>query len=280
MFLSKEYVLKKLNAALKKSLKNTRIALREAQKELAGNLDSRWAQKRVTRLEKQLKGFNSLPGIPFKPRKGYFEGNTSYGGNWGNYRSSEGTVSHGLNLETGRAHSYEWYDLGKIIKGTYVVNNYYYSSMTKGHYYDLCDTLKILGVKFVELEAPGGLQDLESAQTLQLERISEATMGLEYGKASGSKWRRSVIRRAEKSLETLSKFGIKTPQKLIDSAIETAREDRTKKLETQKQDRERDFSRSYERALSQNDLKKIVQLLAKNKRRMDKGLPSLIPQAA
>ncbi len=275
MFLAKEFVLKKLNSALKKSLSKVQGQLTEAKKELKQNPDSNWTKKRIKRLENQLKGFNSLDGIPWKPRKGTFEGNTSYGGGWYSQKHS-GTVSHGLDIETGRAHSYEWYDLGKIIRGTYVVNSYRYSCETGGHYYSLIKTLKILGVRFVELEAPKGLQDLESGRTLQLERIAEATISIKYGQKESSKWRLRNIKDAEKELAKLSQFGIKTTQKMKADAIEAAEKSREIRLVEAKQDRERSFVRCFERAMRSNDLKEIVKYVAQDKKRVARGLPSLI----
>lgn len=278
MFLSKDFVLKRINAALKKSQAKVRDDLKEARREVAKHPDYRFLQRRVKSLERKLKGYAALDGIPYKPRKGTFEGNTSYGGNWHGNRSGVGTVSCGFDFETGRAHSYEWYCLGKIIKGRYVVNSYYYSSMTRGHQYDLERTLKILGVKYTELEAPKGLQDLDAARELQLSRIGEITVELEHGSKKCSKWRRAYLKRVERDLAKLSQFGIKTTRKMIDDAIETARKNRRTRLERSKKDREWTFQSAYQRAIRDQDLKTIVQLIAKDKRRTDKGLPSLIPE--
>lgn len=274
-FITKDKILKKLESAKAKKILEIKKHLAQERKTLGECPDSYWAHRNIKRLEKQLIGFKCVPGIPFKPKKGVFEGSSSYGGNWGSQRSSCATISHGLDPETGLAHSYEWYELGKIINGTYVVNSYSYSSSTRGHYYNLCNTLKLLGVKFIELEAPKGLQDLEASRDLYLNRIGEKTVSMKYGRKGSIKWRMRWVKDDEKMLKLLATLGIKSTKAMREQAMEDAEKSRAAKLAANVADREATILRAYERAKQNNDLQGIVKFHNINKKRVARGLPEL-----
>lgn len=77
-------------------------------------------------------------------------------------------------------------------------------------------------------------------------------------------------------LEKIS--GIKTSKKMIEDAIAMARKARAERLEGEKRDREKTFKIQYAYALKNQDLKKIVELTAKDQRRVKRGNSSLIEQ--
>lgn len=258
MFISNEVVLKKLKYAVSKKIPNLEARLVEAKRDLKRSDSSIYYLKLIKSLENQLKGFKSIDGIPFRPRSGEFYTNNC-----------------GFDPDTGRAHSYNWYDLGKLINGIYVVNSYRYSQQTNNHYYMLRSTLKVLGVKFIELEAPNGLQDLNSGRDLYLSRIGQATIAMKYGSTKTDKYRRASIRESEKMLDLLATFGIKTDSILKQNAIESAENARSERLKYDAIQRDIYTLNAYQKALVNNDLKYIVKFHKQNAKRVARGLPEL-----
>lgn len=260
MFLSKEYVMKKLNVAKKKMMPDLIKHVEDAKKDVAScdNSFELYYKKLLKSAENKLKGFKVVGGIPFKPRSGKFY-----------------TAKCDFDPSTGRAHSYDWYILGDVIKGQYVVNSFGYSHSTSGHVWMLRSTLKMLGVKYVELEAPSGLQNLESSRDLYLHRIGAAIVAMKYGSKKCNRWRQSGIRDAEKQLKLLATLGIKTTLKMRNDAIVNAERERDAKLKSDAMTRDARAVIAYQRAVINNDLKAIVKFHAQNKRRVARGLPEL-----
>lgn len=64
---------------------------------------------------------------------------------------------------TKTAYSYKWYEIAKEYRGKMIVNNYYYSSTTNRHIRKLIDLFDSLGINYVTIEAPRGLQSLDLA---------------------------------------------------------------------------------------------------------------------
>jgi len=64
---------------------------------------------------------------------------------------------------TCQGYSYKWYRLVDKIGDTIVLNSYAYSNTTIKHIYKMRRLLESLGLQYVEIEAPKGLQDLDRA---------------------------------------------------------------------------------------------------------------------
>lgn len=97
------------------------------------------------------------PAINFKKRSGVFQDSNVY-----------------FNPITIHATSYKWWDMVRVINGLVVFNSYRYSISTSKHQYKVERLMDQLGIKIdVRIEAPKGLQNLESAVTLYQNRIDE-----------------------------------------------------------------------------------------------------------
>ncbi len=229
--LSKEFVLKKLELALKASRRATTKSLRDARLYLKNNPTYSYAAKNVSRAERALKGFNSIPGIPYRPRLGVFRGHmTSTSGRFSG--GPKDTVSVSFDFETGEAYSFEWYRLGGVVKGKYILNSYRYSHSTSDHVRSLRKTLKLLGIKYTELEAPRGLQRLEESVDYHVTELAKETVRTKYAK----KYKNNVgVRHHRDQLKVLASLGFKVSEKTIVKAIESAESDRTERNESLKE---------------------------------------------
>lgn len=78
------------------------------------------------------------------------------------WKSSTGALTY--NPETKEAYSYRWYCLAKKYnKRGMVLNTYSYSVSTARHVRNMRQFFIENGIKYTEIEAPRGLQDLEAA---------------------------------------------------------------------------------------------------------------------
>ena len=78
------------------------------------------------------------------------------------YKNSTGTNT--FYVEKQCATSYGWWEYVKRINGQLVFNNYTYSNSTTNHQSAMRSLLRDLGYhSYLIIEAPGGLQDLDSA---------------------------------------------------------------------------------------------------------------------
>ncbi len=69
------------------------------------------------------------------------------------------------------AYSYEWYQIAKRINGTMVLNSYSYSPSTLRHFYKIRNLFDSLNITYIMIEAPKGLQCLDSAKDRYEEQI-------------------------------------------------------------------------------------------------------------
>lgn len=70
------------------------------------------------------------------------------------YKSSNLT----LDIENGIAYSYGWYEIAKRVNGQWYVNDYSYSQSTIKHVIKIKSQLNELGIDFLTVESPSGLQ--------------------------------------------------------------------------------------------------------------------------
>lgn len=80
--------------------------------------------------------------------------------------------SCGFDPATGEGHSYGWYSLSKVIKGKLVLNTYNYSSMTVKHISKFCTLFNQLGLTYIKVNAPQGLQNLDVAKNLVINKYA------------------------------------------------------------------------------------------------------------
>lgn len=261
MLLSKDAVLKKLNEALVESIKKVDDRIAYLNKEIGKEKSDFWVNRyrgQIKSAQNKLKGFRSLSGIPYRPRLNKFK-----------------KPNLVFCPETGEARSYEWYILGKVINGRYVLNDYNYSQTTAGHASELRTTLNILGVDYISIEAPQGLQDLNSALDLYLKRIATKMVEIEHGAAITKNWRLKYIEIQKNNIETLKSLNTPLMAYNLDEYLSKARADREKRLEQGRLAREAKRIRDFKRAVETKDLRGIVAFHSYNKKRVKKGLPPL-----
>ncbi len=68
-----------------------------------------------------------------------------------------------LDMNTLESRSYNWYILSKVFNNTLVLNTYNYSPTTLRHVSKVRSVLFSRDIKYFEIDAPRGLQDLSSA---------------------------------------------------------------------------------------------------------------------
>lgn len=112
--------------------------------------------------------------VDWKPRKGIFS-------------TSSGHLT--FNPETFDGYSYNWYKICSKINGIFILNSYQYSVTTGGHASDLASLFNTLKVSFTCLEAPRGLQDLESSRNHLIRQIARVQVLNKYARsATYSDW--------------------------------------------------------------------------------------------
>lgn len=139
--------------------------------------------------------------------------------------------SCGVNLDTMEGHSYRWYSLVKRIKGVVYLNTYGYSNQTSKHVYKMHGAFRFLGIQYKCLEAPRGLQDLDSAFSYAVSELAKFLVKQKYARKK-SNWSGSVsyCRRQLAILETLGFRLSERRLKLELKAAETERTERNARL--------------------------------------------------
>jgi hypothetical protein len=134
-------------------------------------------------------------------------------------------------------HSYHWYLITKSIKGKLVLNSYHYSSQTTGHYYALRNLFKDLKLKYVTIEAPSGLQDLDSSVNHYLYQIGKETVAMKHSR--NPKPYKARIRSLNKELRLAKQLGGKAGSTLKEVILKCEQERRSKldRLKTRKLER-------------------------------------------
>ncbi len=118
-----------------------------------------------------------------------------------------------FNPKTLTAYSYDWWRFVEKIGSRIVFNDFRYSNTTARHQWKIKNLLRDLGIHVdMELEAPGGLQNLNSAIELYRERI--VTLQLEILK-KGTKKAKNLERKKQISVYKKKILEVK---KLIRSA--------------------------------------------------------------
>lgn len=143
---------------------------------------------------------------------------------------------------TGEAHSYRWYSLARVIKGYQVLNTYGYSNCTSKHVSYVRSTMYKLGVDYIEIQAPRGLQDMQFAHTYCVNLYAKRIVANKYA--------RKPIKPTDEQelLDNLEKLGFKTTKKQVKGAIKAAEEMRRRRLDRKKVKRDRAKAYAEQRA--------------------------------
>lgn len=75
----------------------------------------------------------------------------------------------------GEGRSYEWYAIARKFNGVLVLNTYRYSNTTARHVNKLRKLFRSVGLEWMEIDAPRGLQNLSAARELAVSRIQNLT---------------------------------------------------------------------------------------------------------
>lgn len=179
----------------------------------------RWAEEREERAKNEKYHF---------PAPYYVRAHEFYGRNYG------------WDPTTGYGHSYRWYTLAKVIRGQQVLNTYAYSQQTSGHVGKLRRLFDLLGVKYLEIDAPQGLQDLSRAMGYAIESLAEERVAEKYARIKNKRWARWSEKRWLKQIETLKSFGVKGySNRAMNLALKQAEADRRARLDRAKEERKR-----------------------------------------
>lgn len=152
------------------------------------------------------------------------------------FSNSRGTT--GFNPETGEGHSYGWYALTRIIKGKLVLNDYRYSQQTSIHIKRVREVLRDLGLEFMTIEAPLGLQDLDAALKYELNNQAKRYINAKYrrDKATNSELNRLISLKGP-AFKKLAQLGKTATLTQLEIAIATAENARLARLERERAER-------------------------------------------
>jgi hypothetical protein len=137
-----------------------------------------------------------------------------------------------FNPLTGHGTSYQWYDIAKVIKGKQVLNTYGYSAMTSQHVSKLHALLVQLGIKFVELEAPQGLQNLDAAARHHMDLLACRLVREKYARKKSPA---RITKGLREKLALVKRLGGKLNGYTLKQALENAEQSRRSKLDWAKE---------------------------------------------
>lgn len=167
-----------------------------------------WCLDQAARCRDGADKTHEVLSIKFYPRLKYFK----------NYKDS-----CGFDPVTGDGHSYDWYALTKVIKGKLVLNTYRYSVQTSKHIGMMSGLFREMGLKYVSIDAPMGLQDLNKACAHIVQELGKAMIKKSHAKKrTGYDW---LIRDYRKQLKTLKAIGYPVSQRKVDATIKAMFQD-------------------------------------------------------
>ena len=172
----------------------------------------------ILKIQKRLNKKTKYKGKPidfslrYKKRKGYFA-----------------IANCDFDPRSGLGHSYNWYEITKVIGRTLVLNTYAYSNCTAIHVSKLRALLNQLKLDYITIDAPGGLQDIQSAMVFNVDCIAEIHVKNKYGRV------KLDDRQYVNAMCFLKKAGAKAVG--LNAAIERAENNRRAKLDRAKQRR-------------------------------------------
>jgi hypothetical protein len=131
---------------------------------------------------------------------------------------------------TGLGHSYRWYELTRVIKGKLVLNTYGYSNQTRKHVNQVDKLFQTLGLRFIEIEAPQGLQNAEAAVAHAKQSYADAIIREKYARI---KSKRSLRPAQDLRDRTCELFGVSLHKGMAE-CLEKAEQARKDRLERQR----------------------------------------------
>ena len=124
--------------------------------------------------------------------------------------------SCGFDPSTGKGHSYSWYSLSRVFKGRLILNSYRYSRQTSKHLWNMQSLFRDLGLKYLELEAPCGLQDLDLAFRHIVRQLGNAMIRQKHALKANY---RPDITNYWRQLKTLKAIGYKFSAKAVKKTL-------------------------------------------------------------
>lgn len=136
----------------------------------------------------------------------------------------------------GVGHSYKWYEIVRKFDNLWVLNTYNYSRQTREHHHALSNLLKQLEIKFVCIEAPKGLQDLDRAMDHIIYKIAEMRVKIKYGRKTSNAYLYYVnrLKQLQKQLKMVQKLNKLEDNQDLEHTIKEIEENRLRKLERAK----------------------------------------------
>lgn len=133
---------------------------------------------------------------------------------------------------TGRGTSYfDGYEISKVIKGKLVLNAYGYSVTTSNHVSVLRSLFHTLGLKYIEVEAPAGLQDLESCEHEHTEQWAK----LEVKRLHARKVCNWSAKRQAELLTNAKLIGIRISKRELKVTVAFLEKERRRLLDTKRE---------------------------------------------
>jgi hypothetical protein len=170
----------------------------------------------------------------------------------GIFRNSSGSCWVDMINEYGT--SYNWWVMVKRIKGVLVLNTYRYSMQTSMHINKTGYMLDLLGLKYIEIAAPSGLQRLDIAAAHAADLMGKAIVAKKYAR----KPHNCDILRAQKYIDNLAKIGVKVSKGAIKDGIKHAEEQRASRLVRLKERRKFLEQKRLEREIQQGNVENVI----------------------
>lgn len=154
------------------------------------NDDSLHEAKAATKPNRPRKALIKLAGLTWKPKSKLW--------------AASNVTFDEANLE---AYSYGWWSFLKVINGKIVFNEYGYSNTTRKHQSKVRRALSELGIEIdLYIEAPNGLQDLESAINFYTNKIESLETAMIKGKAAKNAERKQSIEEYKNKIKQVNKL--------------------------------------------------------------------------
>lgn len=178
-----------------------------------------------------------------------------------------------FNPVSGEADSYSWYVLATRIKGVQILNTYTYSNSTAKHTSKVSSVMDALGIKYIELDAPKGLQDLQRAKEHILFKLASEVLANQYARIKSN----TQVKYFEKQIKLLERLGIRITKREREGAKVAALTARTVRLEQQRADRKQ---RAEISATLESPVKRTLRLLADANIEADVASPNFVADFA
>lgn len=127
------------------------------------------------------------------------------------------------------AYSYKWYKLACVFNGKMILNTYGYSSTTSKHVCSMRALFRQLGIKYAEIQAPQGLQCLESSLKKHVQLWASDIVAQKYARK-----KTGVSTSNKKAIKLLESLGQKFNEKMLTDAVILAEKNRRHNLDNNK----------------------------------------------